>query len=90
MYKIAVFPLHNILIFYLTIFMVNRVHNKIRLIRIEKNLSQEYIATCLNISQSYYAKIENGKKEMSIKMFFDILNILEKDIISFFREINIK
>jgi transcriptional regulator with XRE-family HTH domain len=87
MYKIAVFPLHNILIFYLTIFMVNRVHNKIRLIRIEKNLSQEYIATCLNISQSYYAKIENGKKEMSIKMFFDILKILEVDILSFVSEL---
>ena len=90
MYKIAIFPLHNILIFYLTIFMVHRVHNKIRLIRIEKNLSQEYIATQLNISQSYYAKIENGKKEMSIKMFFDILNILGEDIISFFSEIDIK
>lgn len=70
--------------------MVNRVHNKIRSIRIEKNLSQEYIATSLNISQSYYAKIENGKKEMSIKMFFDILNILGEDIISFFSEIDIK
>jgi transcriptional regulator with XRE-family HTH domain len=67
--------------------MVNRVHNKIRLIRIEKNLSQEYIATCLNISQSYYAKIENGKKEMSIKMFFDILKILEVDILSFVSEL---
>lgn len=70
--------------------MVNRVHNKIRSIRIEKNLSQEYIATSLNISQSYYAKIENGKKEISVKMLIDILNILEEDIISFFREIDIK
>ena len=67
--------------------MVNRVHNKIRSIRIEKNLSQEYIATSLNISQSYYAKIENGKKEMSIKMFFDILKILEVDILSFVSEL---
>ena len=67
--------------------MVNRVHNKIRSIRIEKNLSQEYMATLLNISQSYYAKIENGKKEMSIKMFFDILKILEVDVLSFVSEL---
>mgnify|MGYP003545608898 CR=1 FL=1 len=68
--------------------MVNRVHNKIRSIRIEKNLSQEYIATSLNISQSYYAKIENGKSSLTISDFFKILNVLEIDVVLFFNQIN--
>jgi transcriptional regulator with XRE-family HTH domain len=47
----------------------NRVCTKIKLLRLEKNFTQDYLAEQLNISQSYYAKIENGKKEISIKMF---------------------
>lgn len=67
----------------------NRVCTKIKILRLEKNFTQDYLAEQLNISQSYYAKIENGKKEMSIKMFFDILKILEVDILSFVSELKI-
>ncbi|WP_291136964.1 helix-turn-helix domain-containing protein [Flavobacterium sp. UBA7663] len=65
----------------------NRVCTKIKILRLEKNFTQDYLAEQLNISQSYYAKIENGKKEMSIKMFFDVLKILEVDIVSFVSEL---
>lgn len=65
----------------------NRVCTKIKILRLEKNFTQDYLAEQLNISQSYYAKIENGKKEMSIKMFFDVLKVLEVDIVSFVSEL---
>lgn len=64
-----------------------RVCTKIKLLRLEKNLTQDYLAEQLDISQSYYAKIESGKKEMSIKMLFEILEILEVDEISFVKDL---
>lgn len=65
----------------------SRVCAKIKLLRLEKNFTQDYLADQLNISQSYYARFENGKKEMSIKMLFEILEILEVDIVSFVSEL---
>lgn len=66
------------------------VCSKIRKIRIQRHYSQEYLAFKLGISQSYYAKIENGKKEISINMFFSILTLLETDFISFFDDFDIQ
>lgn len=57
----------------------------IRLKRIEKSYSQEYIASKLNISQSYYAKIENRKGELSLSQLFLILSLLEIDYTDFFK-----
>jgi transcriptional regulator with XRE-family HTH domain len=65
----------------------NRVCTKIKLLRLEKNLTQVYLAEQLNISQSYYAKLESGKKEMSMKMFFEVLKILDVDIASFVNDL---
>lgn len=64
--------------------MVNGVCEKIRLLRIEKNYSQEYIATMLNMSQSYYGRIENGKSTISVECLFKILFVLEADCTTFF------
>lgn len=70
--------------------MIERVHIKIRLIRLEKNYSQEYMASLLNISQSYYAKIENNKSDLTIALFCKICKILDVEIISFFSDITDK
>lgn len=48
--------------------------------RLEKNLSQYNMAESLNINQGYYNKLENGKKELSAKTLFQILEILEMDL----------
>jgi transcriptional regulator with XRE-family HTH domain len=42
------------------------------------------MAARLNISQSYYNKLENGKYEMSIKTMFEIFEILDIDITNLF------
>lgn len=68
--------------------MVNDVCEKIRLLRIEKNYSQEYIASKLNITQSYYGRIENGKTTISVECIFKILYVLEADCIVFFYDTN--
>lgn len=45
------------------------VHEKIRLIRELKHLSQEDVAEQLNISTSGYAKIERGESQLNLYAF---------------------
>ena len=67
--------------------MVQGVLNSIRTHRISKNYSQEYIAAKLNFSQSYYARIESGKVELSLSQMFLLFEILEIDYVDFFKQI---
>lgn len=69
---------------------MNVVLNTIRLIRLEKKLSQEYVASKLNFTQSYYAKMENGESDISARNLLLLLDILEIDPIDFFKELKRK
>ncbi|WP_310594733.1 helix-turn-helix transcriptional regulator [Flavobacterium sp.] len=70
--------------------MVTLILKSIQLARIENNYSQEFIATKLNFSQSYYAKIEGGKAKLSAELLFQLLEILELDCVDFFKQIKKK
>lgn len=67
--------------------MVPKILKSIRIARIERNHTQESIATKLNLTQSYYAKIEVGKAKLTIALFFKLLDILELDYVDFFKKI---
>ena len=54
--------------------------NKIKQIREFKNISQEYMAHELEISQSTYAKIESGQLIPKIDRLYQIADLLEVDI----------
>lgn len=45
---------------------------RIRQLRIESGLTQEKVATELNIDQSYYGRIEAGKKGCSVDLFIQL------------------
>lgn len=45
--------------------------------RLIKNLTQEYVAKLLKISQSHYARIENGERELTFNHFIQLVKILE-------------
>lgn len=53
------------------------VGEKIRLQRLTKKYSQEYMAFMLNISQAAYSKIERDETELTVKRIFEIGEILE-------------
>ena len=53
------------------------VGEKIRLQRMTKKNSQEYMAFMLDISQPAYSKIERDETELTIQRIFDIAEILE-------------
>ena len=58
---------------------MNIIEN-IKKIRKHKGISQEYIASHLNISQSAYHKIEAGETELTTDRLQQILNVLETDL----------
>jgi transcriptional regulator with XRE-family HTH domain len=66
--------------------MVETILTKISIKRLEKKFSQDYMALRLNISQSYYNKIENGKKEITLKKIIEIATILNIDIPELFNQ----
>jgi len=69
--------------------MVKEAIKLIRKMRIEKNYSQEYVASKLNISQSYYGRIENSKANLDLETLNEILEVLEIDCVDFFTKIKV-
>ena len=69
---------------------MNIILNTIRIIRLEKKLSQEYVAAKLNFTQSYFAKMENGESDISARNLLLLLDILEIDPVDFFKEVKRK
>lgn len=63
-----------------------KIHEKIRLLRLEKNLSQENIASQLNISQPAYQKTECGKTEISTKKLLKLSEILHYNFYEFLKK----
>lgn len=63
------------------------VLDAIRLARFKKRLKQEEVAVKLNVTQSYYSKIENGQSELTLSLFEQLVLILEIDCVSLIKEI---
>jgi transcriptional regulator with XRE-family HTH domain len=53
------------------------IGDKIRIQRITKSYSQEYMAFMLDISQAAYSKLERDETEMSLRRVYEIAEILE-------------
>lgn len=53
---------------------------KIRQLRNKKNFSQEFVADKIGISQSNYAKLENGKVKLNLEILQKIAAVLEMNL----------
>jgi transcriptional regulator with XRE-family HTH domain len=53
------------------------LHETIRLSRVTKNYTQEYVAECLGINQSSYSRCENGVQQFGIKHLFSLSKLLD-------------
>lgn len=62
--------------------MINYIE-KIRIVRIRKGYTQNYMSIQLGISQRAYSKIECGHTKLSVKRLLEIASILEKDYCEF-------
>jgi len=56
--------------------------------RNEKNYSQLYVATKLKMSQSQYARIENGITTLNFDTLLSLIKVLEIDHDHFFYQLN--
>ena len=50
---------------------------RIRRLRIKSGLTQEKTANALNIDQSYYGRIETGKKGCSVDLFIQLSELFD-------------
>ena len=53
------------------------IHDNIRAIRVLKNLSQEYVADSMGVSQSAYGKLERGETQVTWDKLCRIAKVLE-------------
>lgn len=63
------------------------VLDAIRLARFKKRLKQEEVAVKLNVTQSFYSKIENGQSELTLSLFEQLVSILEIDCTELIKEV---
>ena len=56
-----------------------KLHNKIKLIRLSKNLTQVYLAEELNIDAANYSRLERGETKISTERLQEIAKIFEID-----------
>lgn len=61
--------------------LVEGIRERIKIIRIEKGYSQDYMADRLNISQNAYHKLEKGHTKIHLEKFIHITKILEVDFL---------
>jgi transcriptional regulator with XRE-family HTH domain len=59
---------------------MNTIGNKIRLLREEKGLSQENLASALDITQSNYARLEKDDNRISVPRLIIIAKTLETTV----------
>jgi transcriptional regulator with XRE-family HTH domain len=57
------------------------------LARFKKRLKQEEVAVKLNVTQSFYSKIENGQSELTLSLFEQLVDVLEIDCIDLIKEL---
>lgn len=57
-----------------------KLRDKLKMIRKNKNISVDEIASKLNISESFYYKIESGDRNPTIALAKEISNFLHVDI----------
>ena len=67
----------------------NKIGQKIKEIRNNKNLSQEKLANIADIDRTYLPDIEKGNGKISIQILNKITNALEIRLSDFFKDINL-
>ena len=63
-----------------------RIGEKLRTIRLSKNLTQEYIANAVDINTSHISNIENNRVKVSLSTLVQICNALDTTVDYFLSE----
>jgi transcriptional regulator with XRE-family HTH domain len=63
--------------------LITQIGKKIRDIRKEKNIDQNYIAKQLNVTQSHISHIENGHQDPGVLGLFSVSQVLQTSFLDF-------
>ena len=64
-----------------------KIGNKLRGLRAERNLSLDDVSKKLGVNRSTISLYEKGKRKLPLKIFLDLLELYNTDIITFFQNI---
>lgn len=64
------------------------IADRLKKMRLEKNVSQDYLAKKLGFTQKAYSKIENNETKLNVEVLQKISEVLEVPIESFFNNNN--
>ena len=67
-----------------------KIGDRIRELRKEKKLSQEALANLAEVDRTYMTKVENGKRNVTVKIIEKIIIALETDFATFFNDKSFK
>lgn len=56
------------------------IYQRLRNLREDNDLTQEYIARILNVSQRTYSRYENGERAVPIEVFISLANFYNTSI----------
>ena len=62
----------------------NRIAKKVKDLRIQKGISQEKLAECINMSREHISCIERAKNLATVETLYSLSKYFEIDIKSFF------
>jgi len=62
----------------------NEIGRKVKSLRLEKGLSQEKLAECINMSREHISCIERGKNLVSLETLYKLSEYFEIEIKEFF------
>lgn len=63
-----------------------QIGERIKKLRIEKNLTQEQLAWDATVDRTYMNHVENGRKNISVRSLEKIIKALNTDMSTFFKE----
>ncbi len=68
----------------------NKIGDRIRDLRKEKNISQEALANIAEVDRTYMTGVETGKRNVTVKILEKIIIALDTDLATFFNDKNFK
>lgn len=67
-----------------------KIGDKVKIIRLEKDITIEYLANISDVDRNYISDIEKGKRNVSVEILEKIVVALETDLATFFNDKKLK
>ena len=67
---------------------IKKINEHLRILRLEKGMSQKELAKMVGITQYTVSNIERGARSYSLRVFIKILKALETPVLDFFVDMN--